>query len=170
MMAGLGLEFKAPTSEAAQRIGIIIIQAIQGELGGFRSGRWYPLPGNLAYEKTTPKEQRALNYWVKYTGTYSRNEILGAAYRASAPGEPPASRTGRLRQSFHIVIAMINEATYRVSVRTNIHYADDLEFGTERVEARPFVVPALEKAMPKIVAIQHEFLYKLVRGQVSSFT
>jgi hypothetical protein len=52
----------------------------------------------------TPKEARASNYWVKFTGAESRNEIVGSAYQASAPGEPPAQRTGRLRQSFFLTV------------------------------------------------------------------
>lgn len=164
-----GLEFSAPTSEAAQQIGVLLIQAIQKELSGERSGRFYPLPGNALYERSTPKEQRAENYWVKYTGTYNRNEILGGAYRASAPGEAPAARTGRLRQSFYANIVLDDQGVYKVSIKTNVYYADDLEFGTEKIDPRPFVRPAVEKAMPKIVAIQHEFLYRLVRGKTSSF-
>ena len=159
------LTFEAITNEAAHQIGILLIQAIQDELTGERHGRWYPVPGNHQYGKTTPKTDRAHNYGVKFLGTKNRMEIQGAAYQASAPGEPPAVRTGRLRQSFHMEINKTQYDTYKVIITSNVYYADAMEYGSEKVAPRPFIEPALQKSMLKILAIQTEFQYKVLRGQ-----
>lgn len=163
------IRFKTPAHEAAQQIGILIIQGIQEELSGPRHGRWYPVPGNPFYDKNTyknlpPQEKARINYHLKFVGAYKRDDIIGGAYQASAPGEPPASRTGRLRQSFFMTLAMLDESTYEVVVRTNVFYADDLEYGSESIDPRPFVEPALQKKLPEIVAIHRTFLYKVLRG------
>lgn len=170
MALNLALEFIAPTSEAATQIGILLVRAIQDQLTGERHGRWYPIPGNAYYDKNAykslpPEVKKKVNYSLKFTGTTHREEIIGAAYRASAPGESPAARTGRLRQSFYMLIGMTDKGSYRVTLQSNVYYADDMEHGTEKVDARPFLEPAVEKSMPQIVAIQHDFLYKVLRGQ-----
>lgn len=163
------LKFTCATYEAAQEIGGLLVQGIQEELSGVRHGRWYPVPGNHFYDKNyykslPPTERAKFNYHVKYTGATNRAAIQGAAYQASAPGEPPAVRTGRLRQSFYMIINMLNEHTYEVSLRSNVFYADDLEAGTDHVDARPFIEPMLKKKMVQILAIQNKFHYNLLRG------
>ena len=60
-------------------------------------------------------------------------------HRASAPGEAPASDTGRLVGSIRADIA-----GKEASVSANTVYAEPLEFGTRNMEPRPFMVPALE--------------------------
>ena len=60
----------------------------------------------------------------------------------SAPGEPPHVRTGMLRRSVQIVRAELDEATIEVSAP----YGAPLEFGTSKMEPRPFVAPALNAA------------------------
>lgn len=66
-------------------------------------------------------------------------------HRASAPGEPPAVDTGRLKQSIQSEVT--RDAT-RVTARvgTNVTYAPFLEFGTRLMRARPFLGPALARA------------------------
>jgi|GEM_PF-4760317 len=166
----LKLKFRCATYEGAQQIGIILIQAIQNELTGDRSGRWYPLPSNIFYTregyKSLSKElKKKVNYHLKFVGAHAREEIYGSAYRASAPGEPPASRTGRLRQSFYMLISVYGENDYEVSIRTTVYYADDMEHGREKVSPRPFIEPAVRKSLPKIVAVQQNFPYRIIRGQ-----
>jgi hypothetical protein len=147
----------APDQNSAYKIGFLVLSSIQRELSGPRSGRWYPMPGNMAYDRMTPKKLRASNYWVKFIGAKSRHEIVGAAYQASAPGEPPAVRTGRLRQSFYLVVDPDSGGGgYVAKIRTNVYYADDLNYGTERIAARPFVEPAIDKVMPEIVRVLGE--------------
>lgn len=62
----------------------------------------------------------------------------------SAPGEPPAVKTGRLRASItHRVETEGGEVVAYVG--TNVEYADDLEFGKGRIAPRPFMFPAIER-------------------------
>ena len=62
----------------------------------------------------------------------------------SAPGEAPAVDTGRLRASItHRVEMESGEAAGFVG--TSVEYAPWLEFGTTRMQPRPFMVPAIER-------------------------
>lgn len=64
-------------------------------------------------------------------------------HRASAPGEAPATDTGRLVGSIQ---ANIEGKSAEVSANTE--YAAYLEFGTRTIEPRPFLFPALEQERP----------------------
>ncbi len=85
-------------------------------LSGSRSGRIYPLPGGRG------------------------------SYQASAPGEPPATRTGALRDSIHVQVQDM-----KAYVGPRVDYAVDLELGTSRVAPRPFMRPALEAVKADVV-------------------
>lgn len=62
----------------------------------------------------------------------------------SAPGEAPAVDTGRLRASItHRIEHDGGESAAYVG--TNVEYAPWLEFGTSRMRARPFMVPAMNR-------------------------
>lgn len=65
-------------------------------------------------------------------------------HRASAPGEAPATDTGRLTNSIQADIQGKQATVY-----TNLEYAPWLEFGTQEMEPRPFMVPAMEKERPR---------------------
>lgn len=65
-------------------------------------------------------------------------------HRASAPGEAPATDTGRLANSIQADIQ-----GKQATVFTNLEYAPWLEFGTQKIEPRPFMVPSMEKERPK---------------------
>ena len=159
------ISFILPESQQAYHIGLMLIQAIHEQLSGPRSGRWYPVPGNPFYDRSTPSENRADNYHVKFTGTSKREDIRGGAYQASKPGESPAVRTGRLRQSFNMRVVPTEDGNYKVIVTTNIVYADDLEYGSERVAPRPFVQQAIEKIMPEILKIRKDHFLQIIRKQ-----
>lgn len=64
-------------------------------------------------------------------------------HRASAPGEAPATDTGRLANSIQADIEGKSATVF-----TNLEYAPWLEFGTRTIEPRPFMFPALEKERP----------------------
>lgn len=62
-------------------------------------------------------------------------------HQASAPGRPPAPDQGELRRS--ILARKVTLCHYRVE--THNAYARHLEYGTVKMEARPFLRPAFEK-------------------------
>lgn len=77
--------------------------------------------------------------------TYS---IRGKAHVASAPGEPPAVDTGNLKNSLRVLEVTDDHASYG----TSADYAADLEYGSRRMAARPFLRPAAEAAVSQIQA------------------
>lgn len=66
----------------------------------------------------------------------------GVEHVASAPGEPPASDTGRLANSIR---TEYNVATLTGRVVADAAYAAYLEYGTQRMAPRPFLRPALAR-------------------------
>lgn len=65
-----------------------------------------------------------------------------AGHFASAPGEPPASDTGRLLNSIEHKILVENTVFARVG--SSVEYAIYLELGTRHMLPRPFLRPALD--------------------------
>lgn len=63
-----------------------------------------------------------------------------SASSPSAEGAAPAVVTGNLKNSSSVGMRDENTAEFRVGAE----YADDLEFGTTRMAARPSVAPAIE--------------------------
>jgi hypothetical protein len=62
-------------------------------------------------------------------------------YRASRPGEPPATVTGRLRSSYRF--RTFNRGNEIVGeVGSPLDYAVYLEYGTKYMEPRPHLLPA----------------------------
>jgi hypothetical protein len=74
--------------------------------------------------------------------TYARR---GITHQASAPGQAPATDTGRLVGS---ITFKMNTPT-SVSVFSLLPYASYLEFGTFRIAPRPSWTPAALKVEPK---------------------
>lgn len=71
--------------------------------------------------------------------TYIRR---GRVHVASAPGEPFATDTGRLRSSITSDLG-VDEQGLVARVGSDVEYAPFVELGTSRMEARPFLRPAL---------------------------
>ena len=69
-------------------------------------------------------------YWMTHMSSSS----------PSSPGQPPAVVTGNLKNSSSVGMRDENTAEFRVAA----DYADDLEFGTVDMAARPSVAPAIE--------------------------
>lgn len=65
----------------------------------------------------------------------------GIEHQASAPGEAPASDTGTLVSRIHTDYSRIGELVG--VVRASAAHAPHLEYGTARIEPRPFMRPAL---------------------------
>lgn len=80
---------------------------------------------------------------IKTGRVYKRG---GKPHIASAAGEAPASDTGRLVNSINTGAksdGMVVEVTAGKGV---VDYAVHLEYGTEKMAARPFMKPSLEKS------------------------
>lgn len=65
----------------------------------------------------------------------------GVEHQASAPGEAPAVLTGNLKNS--IIAQPEGPDTWAVLVGTE--YAAPLEYGTQKMAARPFMLPSFEE-------------------------
>lgn len=70
-----------------------------------------------------------------------------ATHQASAAGQAPATDHGDLVRSIKIVM----NSPYFGWVGSRIQYAYWLEYGTSKMDKRPFLTPALEISMPFIV-------------------
>ena len=68
-------------------------------------------------------------------------------HRASAPGEAPASDTGNLVSK----IIVRQDGKDKTNVESNAHYSAYLEYGTSKMEPRPFMLPAFEKSKKPII-------------------
>lgn len=64
--------------------------------------------------------------------------VSGKNHVASAPGEAPNQNTGLLGNN----IETVQVAPLIVEVSSNAPYSAPLEFGTSKMEARPFMAPA----------------------------
>lgn len=81
------------------------------------------------------------------TGVVYQKSSPSRTHQASAPGEAPATDTGRLASS------IVFEMTGRLSatVGSDLVYAAALEFGTATIDPRPAWLPAVEAARPKFM-------------------
>lgn len=109
------------------------------------------------------RAQRHVDNAINATGLSLRGEIVkkyqrgpatGEVYkkfdpkrthRASAPGEAPATDTGRLANS----VVTDKPRNLEIDVLTTVKYGPWLEFGTQRIEPRPNWVPSVEDERPK---------------------
>lgn len=91
---------------------------------------------------------------------YRKPHTKKATYKASAPGEAPARRTGALRLSWTGEVSgdnsSGNEAKITAVLQSNQKYSGYLEDGTPRMDARPYKDKIIEKATPEIKAIYNE--------------
>lgn len=95
----------------------------------------------------------------KCSGRVYKRPFSKSKYTASAPGEPPAMRTGNLRMSWRPQSAserIGKTVTIKPAITTEVKYAPYLEEGTDRMAPRPFEEPIIEKAMPRISQIFKE--------------
>lgn len=98
--------------------------AVAGIMGSPKSGR--------TYKKTNPNR----------------------THTASAPGQFPATDTGRLASS----VKMVMQGPMAYVVGTNVAYGPMLEFGTAKMAARPWLLPSFERAK---IGIEQELRMRL---------
>lgn len=80
----------------------------------------------------------------------------------SLPGQPPNQDTGFLGNN----IETTQPAALRVLVASNAPYSADLEFGTSKMAARPFMRPAAEKNRAEVQAFMKKAIQKAARKAV----
>ena len=94
------------------------------------------------------------------SGRVYRKPHSKATYTASAPGEPPARRTGNLRMHWNGQVKSENSSGGGVAIIAELEsqepYAGILENGSSKMAARPFTEKIKEKAMPEIQTIYGE--------------
>lgn len=86
----------------------------------------------------------------KRSGRTYRVPYTKSTYTASAPGEPPAVRTGTLRHSWGICTVGDGNGQFTIGIYTDVPYASLLEQGTSRMAPRPFRSRVIARATPKI--------------------
>jgi len=77
----------------------------------------------------------------------------GVEHQASAAGEAPATDTGRLIGSGRADAEILQGDKIRGLVEYTVAYAVYLEFGTRKMAARPFLVPAIERNKARIAQL-----------------
>jgi Bacteriophage protein of unknown function (DUF646). len=138
--------------------------------------RWFGKKNMTAeeFERLRPRAAKALlkaalhfESAVKKTLTGTRTgrlyyiARLGRMHRASAPGEPPATLTGRLRQSItHSEIQSDGENVW-INVGTDVPYGKILEFGGVtsdgiRILPRPYMAATFLREEDRISKILEE--------------
>lgn len=95
------------------------------------------------------------------SGRTYRKPHSKATYTASAPGEPPARRTGNLRMHWNGQVKSEGSTAgggvqIIAELESQEKYAGYLENGTKKMAARPFVDKIKEKATPEIEKIYKE--------------
>lgn len=94
------------------------------------------------------------------SGRVYKKPYSKATYTASAPGEPPARRSGALRLNWHGEVkgeGVGGGGTKIIaSLESQQHYAGYLEEGTKKMAPRPYKDRITEKATPEILAIYNE--------------
>lgn len=94
------------------------------------------------------------------SGRVYRKPFSKATYTASAPGEPPARRTGNLRMHWNGQVKNENTSGGGIAIVAELEsqepYAGYLENGTSNMAPRPFVDKIKEEAMPEIQRIYSE--------------
>jgi hypothetical protein len=169
------LTSNVPTVEAAleAEMGKRVLEACQAVrnetlqvLSGPRSGRFYRIPGTHRKRQRGSKRfvraQAPRGGWQEGMATQTGAASLlstgaGAAgrrgfYRASAPGEPPATRLARLRQSVKYSVRRGRDDAVGV-VGTPLEYGVYLEKGTGKMRPRPWLSVGFGRSRAKVRAI-----------------
>jgi HK97 gp10 family phage protein len=117
----------------------------------------------FAVAKKVEKDAKELILGGQKSGrVYKRGNVT---HRASAPGEAPASDTGRLVNSINGTFEKGERAAIIRAGGGIVRYARMLEFGTTKMAPRPFMFPAAERARRWIEERLKEALKRgIVRG------
>lgn len=102
---------------------------------------------NAAALEAVSDIRRAIQGPPKTGREYKRGKNRDIIHRASAPGQAPATDTGTL------VSSLYNEdrGYLTKAIGSRLPYAFYLEFGTLKIAPRPAWIPAVERAIPKML-------------------
>ena len=81
-------------------------------------------------------------------------------HTASAPGQAPATDTGNLVRN----IKVVQKDKDIIEVRSEAKYSKDLEYGTSKMKARPFMFPAYKISKDKIMKATFNRVVKVIQG------
>lgn len=142
----LTAEIKHQMEGRAWKASLELRNSSQLVLRGQRSGRRYKVPG-------TYRRQRDKTDGKMKNGRY---------YTASAPGEPPAMRTGTFRNSWQPT-SLVSDGRYISKIESDVmtdggehNLGEVLENGTTRMEPRPHHDRILQHAERAIVRIYEQ--------------
>ena len=93
----------------------------------------------------------------------SAGSVSGKGHVPSQPGEPPNRDTGVLQANLKAELVAPLEA----QVTSEAPYAAALEFGSSRMEARPYMRPARDKKAGEIQRLFETEIDKLVKGSAT---
>lgn len=88
----------------------------------------------------------------------TQGSVSGKNHVPSRPGQPPNQDTGVLANN----IETVRKAPLLVEVSSNAEYSEPLEFGTSKMAARPFMVPARNKTRGEVVQLVRRAVKKAV--------
>lgn len=94
----------------------------------------------------------------------SHSGKMYGGHRASAPGETPAVDTGNLVNSIMSELVSSSDTDALANVGTGVEYAEFLEFGTSRMEARPFMRPAYDENLGQITETVQTWAKRQIDG------
>jgi len=91
---------------------------------------------------------------IRANGSPSPNHIV------SKPGDPPNADTNNLDLAIDV---RTNKARTAIEVKASAEYSAALEFGTSRIQARPFMRPALQRNRGRAVTGVAQAVSKEIR-------
>lgn len=111
-----------------------------------------------------------------------RNLRARGWHQASAPGEPPAANTGRLRASWTLIpppkvgaattqdqgfayIEQTRNKSTLYTLGTNLVYARAMEYGYGKIAPRPYIRPVLKAVEPKVEEIMRKMMARTLKGK-----
>jgi HK97 gp10 family phage protein len=107
--------------------------------------------------------KRAVARGPKTGRIYMKGKNKSIRHQASAPGEPPATDTGRLLNSI-VGDAKVVGKQVQGYLDARTAYAGYLEFGTRRMAARPFMTPAVMKNRDRAIALMRDAVQRKAAG------
>ena len=163
---------RTTTISAAPQVLSSVVSDLVGEAGREVKARAFRTSNELQNQLNNVMRGERHGRRYKVPGTYKRQKDPvtgkmrnGVYYTASAPGEPPAVRTGAFRASWHrrTYAEELDGHNFNVHgvTESDLHVGkhllgDILDEGTGRMAPRPYKQRVIDAAMPKIQKIYTE--------------